>query len=273
VSGSDAWILTSSDVLRENAGYVVRFDNGLTVEAELKGSDPLTDVALFLTHPDFEVKPIELGSSASLSQGEYAVVLGARNLHTQSGQTGFGIISLPGMFQRHSETEDKDWISETILTDIPMLDETSGGPLVNLSGQMIGMMSASYSTAFRGVSMAVGISDVMRTAEQLRRTSEVSRGYLGIVTRDMKDLELYQKSAMNISLDTTGGLAVMEVVEGSPAQEAGIQPNDVILSADETELVSGEAFRQYLYEKEPGDVIVLSVQRQGNISSVNAELR
>ena len=273
VNGDDVWILSSSEVLREDAAYVVRFDNGITVDAELKGSDPLTDIAMFLTHPDFEVRAIELGTAASLSQGEYAVVLGARNLHTQSGQTGFGIISLPGMFHRHSESEEKDWITETILTDIPMIEETSGGPLINLSGQMIGMMSASFSSNFRGVSMAVGISDLQLTAEQLRRTSEVSRGYLGVVTRDIRDLELYQKSAMNISLDTIAGLVVTEVAEGSPAQEAGIQPNDVLLSADEKEIVSEELFRQYLYEKNPGDSIVLSVQRQGVISSVTAELK
>ena len=69
VNGNDVWILSSSEVLREDAAYVVRFDNGITVDAELKGSDPLTDIAMFLTHPDFEVRAIELGTAASLSQG------------------------------------------------------------------------------------------------------------------------------------------------------------------------------------------------------------
>ena len=273
VSGNDTWIVSACDVLREDIPYVVRFDNGLTVEAELKGADPLTDTALFLCHPDFDVKPIELGSTRDLTQGEYVVVLGARNLHTQSGETGFGIVSLPGMFYRHNEALEKDWITETVLTDIPLLEETSGGPLINLSGQMVGMMSSSYSTNYRGVSMAVGMSDVIPVVEELRKSGEVSRGYLGIVTRDIKDLELYQKSAMNISLDITSGVVVTEVIEGSPAQENGIQPNDVILMADDMEIPTGEALRKYLYEKNAGEPAVLSVQRQGTISAVTAELR
>ena len=273
LSGNDVWIVSACDVLREECSYVIRFDNGLTVEAELRGADMLSDIALFLCHPDFEVKPIELGMTSALTQGEYVVVLGARNLHTQSGETGFGIVSLPGMFFRHNEAEEKDWISETVLTDIPLLEETSGGPLINLSGQMVGMMSASYSSAYRGVSMAVGMSDLIAVTEQLRKTGEVSRGYLGVITRDVKELELYQKSAMNISLDTISGVVVTEVIEGSPAQENGIQPNDVIFSADETEIPSGEALRQFLYEKNPGDTVVLSVQRQGTIIPVTAELR
>jgi len=272
VIGNDTWILSCAESVRDNATYLVRFDNGLSADAQLAGHDPLTDTALFLTHPEFEVRPIDLGTASAVTPGEYVIALGARNLHTQSGQACFGIVSLPGMYHRRSEG-NLEWIVETMLTDTAILEETSGGPLINLSGQMIGMLSSSFSANFRGAAMAVTVSEVISAAEQLRRTGTISRGYLGTVTRPVSDLELYQKSAMNISLDVNSGLVITEVAEGSPAQEAGLQPNDVILTADEKELADSATLQRMLYEKNPGDQLVMTIQRQNTVSTVTAELR
>ena len=268
-----AWILSCGETVRENASYTVRFDNGLSCEAELYGHDPLTDIALFLTHPEFEVRAVERASIVSMNPGEYVIAMGARNLHTASGQIAFGVVSSPGMYLRGSESAGQEWLAETVLTDITILEETGGGPLVNLSGQMIGMLSPGFSAGYRGASMALAVSETVLAAEELRSEGAVSRGYLGVITGNVSDLELYQKSAMNISLDVSGGLYISEVEQGSPAEVAGLLVDDVILSANEKELNSPAALQRILYGMEPGDTLAMNVQREETVITVTAELR
>ena len=273
VDDKGVWILSCGETVRENASYAVKFDNGLSCEGELSGYDPLADIALFLTHPEFEVRAIERAALGSMNPGEYVIALGARNLHTASGQIAFGVVSSPGMFLRGSEIAGQEWLAETVLTDITFLEETGGGPLVNLSGQMIGVLSPSFSSGYRGASMALAVSETVLAAEELRSEGEISRGYLGVITGNVADLELYQKSAMNIPLDVGSGLYISEVEQGSPAEAAGLLADDVILSADDKELNSPSALQRLLYDKAPGDTLSMSVQREETVITVTAELR
>ena len=94
-----------------------------------------------------------------------------------------------------------------------------------------------------------------------------------MITRDLKDLELYQKSAMNLPLDQNSGLVIMEVIEGSPAQEAGLQANDILVSADEVLLSAEDSLRKVLYSHESGDVINLSVIHGGASNALSVELK
>lgn len=265
VIGTDTWILSTCRSVQEEAEYVVRFDNGLSVPAELYGKDDLTDIAVYLTHPDFEAVPMEIGSSSILKQGEYVISLGGRNLHTQTGDVGFGVVSLPGSFYRShtQEGEQTEWITQGILTDMPLTENNIGGAVLNLSGQAVGILSSAFSESRTGTSTAIAISEAVLAADEIRSTGEVTRGYLGIITRDVSDLELYQKAAMNISLDITSGIVIVEVIDDSPAQEAGLQANDVITAVDDSPLSGGDTMRRLLYTKEPGDTITLTVHRQG----------
>ena len=272
VMGTDVWILSSSSATQgEGELYVVRFDNGLSYEAELRGTDELLGIALFLTHPEFDVEAIDMGSSLSLAQGEYAIALGGRNLHTGIGETSFGVVSMSG--QKYVSGEEQEWIREEIHTDLRISSEMEGGPLLNLSGQMIGLLYAETEDGERQLNRAAGISEVLIAAEQLRRNGEVNRGYLGVITRDLKDLELYQKSAMNLPLDQNSGLVIMEVIVGSPAQEAGLQANDILVSADEVLLSAEDSLRKVLYSHESGDVINLSVIHGGASNALSVELK
>ena len=273
VDGKGVWILSCGETVRETATYSVRFDNGLSCEAELSGYDSLTDLALFLAHPEFEVRKIDRAAISSLNPGEYVIAMGARNLHTASGQIAFGVVSSPGMYLRGSESAGQEWLAETVLSDITILEESGGGPLVNLSGQMIGVLSPGISTGYRGASMALAVSEAVMAAEELRNEGVVTRGYLGVITGSVADLELYQKSAMNISLDVGSGLYISEVEPGSPAEAAGLLVNDVILSAQDKELSSPAALQRLLYDNAPGETLSMSVQREETVITVTAELR
>ena len=270
--GADTWILTASRWISEDAEYIVRFDSGLSCTGELYGMDPLTDIALIRTHPEFETESIRLGASNALKQGEYVIAMGGRNLHTQAGEVSFGVVSKPGQYYVSSSADNAEWITEGILTDISLSDNLSGGPIVNLSGQMIVILSPALADG-RSSAVAVGINEAVLIAEQIRNNQELSRGYIGIVGQDVKNLELYQKSAMNIPLDINSGVVIAEVADGSPAQEAGLQPNDVITEIGDNALNGVDALRRQQYTRSPGETLELTVVRGGNTLSVTVLLR
>ena len=93
------------------------------------------------------------------------------------------------------------------------------------------------------------------------------------MTKDIKELELYQKSAMNIPLDQNTGLVIVEVIDGSPAQEAGLQANDIIQSADDVLMSAPDSLRKVLYSHVPGETISLNVIRGDSSLAVQAELK
>ncbi len=273
VMGTDTWILTTSKAAGKDGTVYVRFDNGLTCEGELHGSDPLNGLALIVTHPEFAAEPIEIGSSSALKQGEYVLAMGGRNLHTQTGDISFGIASDCGQRYRTETEGGTEWITETIFTDAVVTPQMEGGVLVNLSGQLVGILSGSASGEHAGLYAATGTSDIVQAAEQMRRSGAAERGYMGVVTKDIKELELYQKSAMNLQLDLNSGLVIMEVIEGSPAQEAGLQANDVLQSADDVLLSTTDSLRKILYSHKPEDTLNFSVIRGGTTDTVPVILR
>lgn len=273
VMGTDTWILTSSRAAEADASVYIRFDNGLSYEGELHGADELTGIALFVCHPDFAAEPIAMGSSAGLKQGEYVLAMGGRNLHTQSGDVSFGVVSKAAQRYRSDSSEGKEWINEAVYADTAITSQMEGGALVNLSGQLVGMLTSMYGTERNGLAGAAGTGDIVQAADELRRTGEVNRGYLGIITKDIRELELYQKSAMNIPLDVNTGLVVVEVLDGSPAQEAGLQANDIVQSADDVLLSAPDSLRKVLYSHQAGDSISLNVIRGESSNAVQVVLK
>ena len=270
--GTDTWILTASRWITPGETFTVQFDNGLSCPGELYGKDEVTDVSLILTHPDFETEPIHLGASTAIKQGEYVIALGGRNLHTQTGEVSFGVVSRPGQYYVGSLSDENEWITEGLLTDINLTENLIGGPIVNLSGQMIGILTTALADG-RNTATAIGINEVVLAAEQIRTNKEITRGYLGIIGVNVRDLELYQKSAMNIPLDVTSGIVVAEVIEGSPAETAGIQPNDVITSFDDSTVSSLETLQRQLYLETPGSAVSVNIVRSGNSSPLTVILR
>lgn len=273
VMGTDTWILTSARAADPEASVYIRFDNGLSCEGEFRGADELTDIALFVTHPDFAAEPIQIGSSGNLKQGEYVVALSGRNLHTQSGDVSFGVTARTAQKYRNKSDSGEEWIAEAVFPDIAMTASMEGGALVNLSGQLVGMLTNVYNGERTGLAAAAGTGDIIQAADEIRRGGSVQRGYLGVVTKDIKELELYQKSAMNIPLDQNTGLVIVEVLEGSPAQEAGLQANDIIESADDVLLSAPDSLRKVLYSHEPGDAIELTTIRGENKSTAAVTLK
>lgn len=274
-TANGVYICTNATVTSSENRIEVLFDNGEQMQAEIVGSDSALDLAVLLVHPEFEVQAFSLGDSGVLKQGEYVISVGGRKADMQSGAVSFGVVSLPLQMQRGTAEEGNETIVDVMETDTSVGTSNSGGALLNLSGELVGMLSRTLTSgnANTGMSYALSVSEMSLAADEIISSGTAVRGYLGVIGRDVSELAVYQKSSKGIPLDTDSGVYVMDVPEDSPAAEAGIRSTDVIMAVND-EAVSGiSALRKLLYKMEPGMEIKVSILREGTENTVNVTLR
>ena len=270
-NGNDCYILTSYNVIQNADKVEVRFDSGFNMDAEVVGTDEKTDVALLLVHPEFQTEPIVLGTAEVVKQGEYVIALGGRNPSTGSGTVGFGVVSFPAQVYREYAEEEVGWIASTLFTDIYAVDSSSGGPLVNLNGDMIGLITRRATTSDSSPRLATAISsdEVQIVIDELLDGGSVTRGFIGVVGRDVEKMELYEKSAYNLMLDNYDGVLITQVVEESPALVGGLQIGDIITQINDTEIHNLADLRQLTYTIQGGDTLSVQVNREGRTETVS----
>lgn len=268
-STKDTYIVTTASIVSEDTAYTVQFANDERVEAQLVGYDDLSGIALFSCIPVFTCSALEHGDSSMLQAGEYVIAMGGKETNTQSAPLAFGIVQEPvQQFVEDSESETA-WIVSKIDTDITTRSDLDGGALVNLSGQLVGLIQDSSNETLN----AVAYEELSQVVRLLQQNGTVSRGYLGIIGKDVEDLQLYQKSALNLTLDTNSGVVVAQCIAESPAQKAGIEVNDVITAIDDVTVTQMSDLRNALYSHIAGDIVRMSVIRNGNQVEVEVTLQ
>ena len=233
-----------------SANITVYFDNSIQVKGELIGQDPSSDTAVVLVQPDFTCESVSLGDDTILQEGEYAIALSGRSPKTENGIVSFGVVSQPLQIYCHKTEFNDEAIIQTLMVDVGKDALFAGGPIVNLSGEVIGMFRNDGLDG-DGMCTATSISEVRSAAEQIIQKGYVSRFYLGIIGRSVRDLELYEMSGLQIMLDVTDGVLVEYVVPGSPAEKAGIQSNDILQKIGDTTLNEMKDLQDYLYTDIP----------------------
>ncbi|HEX7035776.1 MAG TPA: DegQ family serine endoprotease [Pseudomonadales bacterium] len=219
VIGSDGYILTNNHVVEGADEIVVRFNDRRELLAELVGSDPRSDLALIKVDAE-DLPTVKLGDSNSLRVGEWVLAIGSPFGFDYSVTAG--IVSAKG---RSLPDERNENYVPFIQTDVAINPGNSGGPLFNLKGEVIGINSQIYSNSggFMGVSFAIPIDVAMEVVDQLKNTGRVTRGWLGVFIQEVnRDL------AESFGLDRPHGALVTQVLQGSPAEEAGLQAGDII---------------------------------------------
>ena len=231
-------ILTNYHVVAGASKTSVTLKDGKVYDARIVGSDPSTDVAVLrIDAPSSELKPLPLGDSSRLAVGQPVVAIG--NPLGYSGTETQGIVSA---LHRDIQAPNGFDIPGAIQTDAPMTNGSSGGPLIDSSGRVVGI-DAQVAAAQNGTSQAdgIGFAVPINTAkdvvQQLAQNGKVVHPYLGIsgfgITSEMANL-----------FPTDRGVAVAKVAHGSPAQKAGIKSGDQVQDVGGTRIITG------------GDVIV-----------------
>jgi len=258
---SDGLIITNHHVIDEADEIIVRLADRREFEAELVGSDAETDVAV-LRIPAENLPTLEFGSTESLQPGQWVIAIGSPFQFEQSVTAG--IVSAKG----RSQGAQQQYVP-FIQTDVAINRGNSGGPLITTDGQVVGINSWILSSHGGNIGLSFSIpSEVAQNSiEQLLETGRVARGFLGVqlqaVSREQADALGLQKPA---------GALINHVEPGSPAEEAGIEVGDVILSFNGTPIDRHSELPPLVGMERPGTEAEMTVWRWGERQSIEVTL-
>ncbi len=246
-------VLTNYHVVRSTKRIQVSLVDGTTVEAVVLASDPASDLAVLKLPPSMS-KPAIL---AETNPRPGDVVLAIGNAYGVGQAVTQGIVSGLGRSSLGLAN-----IESFIQTDVAVNPGSSGGALINSEGELVGIVTALFSTdgTYQGISFAIPASSALRIASELISKGKVVRGYLGV---EMHALTTYE--ADFFGLNNTSGMLITGVHENSPAELAGLQPGDVLLKINGAEITSAQQGQQLVAALMPGTTIQLSLFRRGRV--------
>ncbi|MFW6297250.1 MAG: DegQ family serine endoprotease [Desulfosalsimonas sp.] len=249
-------IVTNNHVI-ENADKIqVKLKNGREYDAEIIGSDPNTDLALIKIETDDELPVLEFGNSDKISIGEWVLAIG--NPFGLDHTVTAGIISAKGRVIGAGPYDD------FIQTDASINPGNSGGPLLNMDGEVIGINTAIVAGG-TGIGFAIPSKMAGEIIDQLKDKGEVTRGWLGVGIQELSD-ELKEYYG------TEKGVLVTQVFPGDPADKAGLEPNDIIVSVDGRQVDSPRELTRIIADIKPGQKAEIEFIRNGKTRSAKVTL-
>lgn len=265
----DIYIFTTAEIADGATSLTIRFDSGAQMSGEVVGIDKITGLSLLKCTPDFNTSAIKLGDSFVANEGEFVIAVGGRRKDTESSTISFGIISTPG--QRNTNTSSY-WITSIIETSAEVNSTIVGGPLLNVGGEMIGILINRPTGSSTDMGYAVGINEVKQLYASFSKNGSITRGSLGVVTRSVRSLESYQKSERGLRLDSNTGVIVSSILEGSPA-EGVFEEGDVLLSMDGATIQDSDDLMVKLYDHVADDTVSITFSREGKENTVSVVLK
>ena len=218
IISSDGYILTNHHVVDGADTVEVRLSDRRVFDAKVIGSDKASDVALIKIDAK-DLPTVKIGKSSELEVGEWVLAIGS--------PFGFDHSVTAGIVSAKGRSLPSENYVPFIQTDVAINPGNSGGPLFNMDGEVVGINSQIYSRTggFMGLSFAIPIELAMNVADQLRKTGHVSRGYLGVLIQDVD-----RNLAESFGLKRPEGALVTQVMKDTPAEAAGLQPGDIIVT-------------------------------------------
>jgi S1-C subfamily serine protease len=278
---TNAHVVTTGDRLRRAREVFVDFADGNRVPAKIVGTDGNADVALLKIDPrGLSLTPLQFGELDEVTVGDPVAAIGSPFGEEQS--LSVGVVSA---LERNIESLTDFGIGHAIQTDAAINRGNSGGPLLNAKGRVIGINAQikTESGDGAGVGFAIPVDTVERSLDELRKDGEVEYGYLGVSSQT-----LWPQLADRLGLDVEDGALISEVVDDSPADDAGLTAGDrkiefqgqrgVAADGDVIVTVNGEKLTQtrdladVISLLPPGEVVKLGVLRDGKQRTVEVEL-
>ena len=277
---ADGYIMTNNHVVADANDVTVYTRDGLRHEAEIVGTDPTTDVAV-IKIAGSDLPHLRMGTSADVRVGEWVLAVGNPGFGGGSSldyTVTAGIVSAIGRplqliqreLARNEEFDNPGWAIENFIqTDAVINPGNSGGPMVNLRGEVVGINSAiaSQTGFYQGYGFAIPIDLGKRVGEDLVEYGEIRRSWLGVSMRRVDDID-----AEAFGLPRVGGALVTAVNEDSPADDAGLEDQDVITAVDGQPVTRSGELQQIIAERRPGDRVTLEIYRDGRPRTLEVRL-
>jgi serine protease Do len=245
----DGYIVTNNHVVQKATEIQVNLQNGDSYEAEVVGRDPETDLALIKIEADRNLPTLEFGDSDEARVGSWVLAVG--NPFGLDHTVTAGIISAKGRVIGAGPFDN------FLQTDASINPGNSGGPLINMDGDVIGINTAIIATG-QGIGFAIPSNMAETIIAELKEKGKVTRGWLGVTIQDVDE-----NTAQALGLDEPKGALVASVVEGEPADQAGLRQGDVILSVNGENIEDANALLRTIAGLQPGDSADITVFRQG----------
>lgn len=261
IISSDGYIVTNNHVIQGAQSIEVTTNNNKTYNAELIGSDPTTDIALLKIQTNESLNYTTFGDSNTTKIGEWVLAVG--NPFNLTSTVTAGIISAKSRDLSGRNTQS------FIQTDAAVNPGNSGGALVNIYGDLIGINTAisSQTGSYIGYSFAVPSNIARKVVEDIMEYGNVQNGILGVI-----GTELNSKNSEELGIEQTEGFYVNDVQENSGAEISGIQKGDIIKSIDDIKISKFSDLKGFLNTKSPNDIVEVKIMRKSKIKIVKVKL-
>lgn len=272
IISDDGYILTNDHVVGNATKISVSLTTGERLDAQLIGTDPVSDIALLKI--DKKGLPyVKFGNSDELIIGEWVIALGNPfglfEINDKPTVT-VGVVSATNM---KVSADNKRVYKDMVQTDASINSGNSGGPLINANGEVIGINTiiftgSSYSSGSIGVGFAISINRVIKIMEELKKYGKIDRSF----NPGFRIQGVDEQIAKYYNLKTKTGVIVTQVYRGGSADKAGLQPEDIIIEAN------GEPIREErdlifaVNDSKKGDVLVLTIIRNGSEKKIDLKL-
>jgi len=260
IISDDGYILTNAHVVSQADEILVKLADNRQFQAELIGLDKPSDVGLLKIDAE-GLESATIGDSSELEVGEWLLAIGS--------PFGLDYTATQGIVSALDRSLPNDTYTPFIQTDVAVNPGNSGGPLFNGDGEVVGINSQIFSRTggYMGLSFAVPINVAMDNVEQLKASGEVARGYLGVTIQPVD-----RGLAESFGLEKPIGALVSDVVPDSPAEDAGIEPGDVILSFNGREIEKAGDLPPVVGRTEVGSTAQVEILREGERQTIEVEV-
>jgi len=266
IVSENGYVLTNAHVVNGAAAVDVLFSDGEKTPALVVGTDVTTDIAVLKMEGE-SYPALPIGDSDALRVGEYVIAIGnPLSAYELYGTVTFGIISATAR-----EINIDGFVNTYLQTDAAINFGNSGGPLINMAGQVIGMNSAKSITAgydsqgnpvsAEGIGFALPIQNVIEIANVILREGGMVRPGIGVQIRTVDKLTAEENGVPM-------GCRVEELTEGAPAQQAGLKVGDIITRADDVEVLVNDDVVDYVRSLQVGDTVTFTIYREGEFLTV-----
>lgn len=262
ILSTDGQLVTNAHVIDGADVVKVTLKDGRTYDGQVMGTDPVTDVAVIKIEAT-DLPTVQIGSSEELVPGQWAIAIG--NPLGLDNTVTAGIISAIDRSSAQVGIPSKR--VRFIQTDAAINPGNSGGPLLNDRGQVVGINTAIRADA-QGLGFAIPIETAFRVANQLFANGEAAHPYIGIqmvdLTTERKD-QINQAETFDQPIQVDEGVLILQVLDGTPADEAGLQPGDLLLTINDMEIQTASDVQQQVESSTIGQALKVEIRRNDQV--------
>ena len=271
----NAYIMTNNHVIDGADSVEVEFnDKSERIDAKILGGEVYSDIAVLTIEAEKVKNTVELGNSSEIKLGDTIFTVGSPMGITYKGTVTKGILSgKDRMVEVSISGNATDYYMNVLQLDAAVNPGNSGGPLCDVSGKVIGIISLKLvQEEVEGMGFAIPIEDALDYANAIETGGEVERPYIGISMLDLSDEYYLWQNRINIPEGVDEGVAVLEVVKNSPADKAGFKKGDIIVQIGKDSISGLAEFRYRLYKYKVGDSIDITFYRNGTKKTLTIKL-